>query len=148
MAKFIYKMQNILNIKEQLETQEKQNFAMERAKLAEEEEKLRELNLRRKEIAENGRKLRLEKIDILSIKENTALSEYIDSEIKKQIVKVKAAEKSVESARTKMQNAISERKIHEKLKENAFENFMKEENMAEAKEIDELTSYTYGQKNN
>lgn len=148
MAKFIYKMQNILNIKEQLETQEKQNFAMERAKLAEEEEKLRELNLRRKEIAENGRKLRLEKIDILSIKENTALSEYIDSEIKKQIVKVKAAEKSVESARIKMQNAISERKIHEKLKENAFENFMKEENMAEAKEIDELTSYTYGQKNN
>ena len=45
-----------------------------------------------------------------------------------------------------MQNAITERKIHEKLRENAFDKFVKEEAMNEAKEIDELTSYKYGLK--
>ena len=33
------------------------------------------------------------------------------------------------------------------LREKAFEAFLQEENHAESKAIDELTSYTYGQKN-
>ena len=41
---------------------------------------------------------------------------------------------------------MQERKIQEKLRENAFEAFMKEENAREGKEVDELVSYTYGQK--
>ena len=56
------------------------------------------------------------------------------------------AQKNLETARIRMQNAITERKIHEKLRENAFEKFVKEEAMNEAKEIDELTSYKYGLK--
>ena len=44
--------------------------------------------------------------------------------------------------------AMKESKTHEKLKEKAFESFMKEENAREYKEIDELVSYTYGQKRN
>ena len=42
--------------------------------------------------------------------------------------------------------AIQERKIHEKLRENAYEEYLLEEKAAENREIDELTSYTYGQK--
>ena len=34
----------------------------------------------------------------------------------------------------------------EKLKERAFEDFLRELSAQEAKEVDELTSYTYGQK--
>ena len=34
----------------------------------------------------------------------------------------------------------------EKLREKAFEQFVAEENSKESKEVDELTSYTYGQK--
>lgn len=139
-------MQNILNIKEKLETQEKQNFAMMRMRLNEEEEKLDNLKKRREAVAEEGKRMRLESIDILSIKENSALAKYLDDEIKGQLLKVRAAEKNLENARVKMQQAIQERQIQEKLKENAFNEFMHEENMAEAKEIDELTSYVYGQK--
>lgn len=146
MAKFKYRMQNILMVKEKLEEQEKQNFAMMRMRLTEEEEALEALNERRREIAEEGIRMRLEAIDILSIKENTALAEYYDSQIKSQRMKVTAAEKNLELARVRMQNAMQERKIHEKLRENAFNDFIKEQAMAEAKEIDELTSYTYGQK--
>lgn len=146
MAIFRYGMQNVLNIKEKLEEQEKQNFAMMRVRLTEEEEKLEALKVRREQVALEGKKMREDKIDILSIKENTALASYIDEEIKGQRVKVMAAEKNLENARKRMQDAMQERKIHEKLRENAFEEFMKEEGIKEAKEIDELTSYVYGQK--
>lgn len=146
MAIFRYRMQNVLNIKEKLEEQEKQNFAVMRMRLTEEEEKLAALRDRRDQIARDGRKMREDKIDILSIKENTALASFIEEQIKAQTMKVMAAEKNLENARVKMQNAIAERKIHEKLKENAFDEFIKEEGMKEAKEIDELTSYVYGQK--
>lgn len=146
MAIFRYGMQNVLNIKEKLEEQEKQNFAMMRVRLTEEEEKLEALKVRREQVALEGKKMREDKIDILSIKENTALASYIDEEIKGQRVKVMAAEKNLENARRRMQDAMQERKIHEKLRENAFEEFMKEEGIKEAKEIDELTSYVYGQK--
>ncbi|OYO51514.1 flagellar export protein FliJ, partial [Lachnotalea glycerini] len=47
-------------------------------------------------------------------------------------------------ARIKLYEVMNDRKIHEKLKENAFEDFMKELNAQESKEIDELVSYTYG----
>lgn len=146
MAIFRYGMQNVLNIKEKLEEQEKQNFAMMRVRLTEEEEKLEALKARREQVALEGKKMREDKIDILSIKENTALASYIDEEIKGQRVKVMAAEKNLENARKRMQDAMQERKIHEKLRENVFEEFMKEEGIKEAKEIDELTSYVYGQK--
>ena len=39
---------------------------------------------------------------------------------------------------------MQERKTHDKLKEKAFEQFVKDENARESKEIDELTSYSYG----
>ena len=146
MARFRYRMQNILNLKYKLEEQEKMNFALMRAKLTEEEEALAALNSRRAEIAEEGIRMRNDKIDILKIKENTALASYYDDQIRLQKVKVATASKNLENARLRMQNAIQERKIHEKLRENAFDKFMKEEALNEAKEIDQLTSYTYGQK--
>ena len=41
---------------------------------------------------------------------------------------------------------MQERKMHEKLKEKALLQFLDEEKAAEAKVVDELTSYTYGQR--
>jgi flagellar FliJ protein len=41
---------------------------------------------------------------------------------------------------------MQESKTQAKLREKAFEAFLKEENAKESKEIDELVSYTYGQK--
>jgi flagellar FliJ protein len=41
---------------------------------------------------------------------------------------------------------MKDRKIHEKLKENAFEEFKIELNNEEKKEIDQLVSFTYSDK--
>ena len=56
MTKFVYKMQNILDIKFKLENQAKTSYANARAKLEEEEEKLRTLKAKREEYEENYRR--------------------------------------------------------------------------------------------
>ena len=58
---------------------------------------------------------------------------------------VAKAQKQVEITRDKLQEAMQERKTHEKLKENAFEVFKQEVAASESKEIDELVSYRHGQ---
>ena len=47
MAKFIYRMQSILNIKEKLEEQARMDFAQANMRLAAEEEKLQQLKDRK-----------------------------------------------------------------------------------------------------
>ena len=70
----------------------------------------------------------------------------MDEYIAVQKIEIRKAEEALEKERQKLQEAVQERKIQEKLRENAFEVFMKEENARESKEVDELVSYTYGQK--
>jgi len=59
---------------------------------------------------------------------------------------VSKAETALENARSQLEEAVKERKNHEKLKEKQFDEFIREENRTESKTIDELTTYTYGQK--
>ena len=146
MAKFNYRMQNILQLKEKMEEQERNNFAARRRALTEEEDKLQALIDKRNAVAEEGRRLRQTVIDVRSIRENEDLQRYTEEQVKQQRIKVRVAEKSLDAARAKMQEAVQERKIHEKMREKAFERFIAEMNAAEVKEIDELTSYVYGTK--
>lgn len=53
------------------------------------------------------------------------------------------AEKNVETAMMKLTVAVKERKVQEKLKEKAFEEFLHELNAQEMKEIDEVVSFNY-----
>ena len=53
------------------------------------------------------------------------------------------AQKNVDIAQRRLNDAVKERKTYEKLRENAFEDFMQEMNAQESKEIDELVSYSY-----
>ena len=66
--------------------------------------------------------------------------------IRAQTIALRMAERILEEKRVKMQKAMQERKTQDILKEHAFEEFLAEEKAAESKAIDELTSYTHGQK--
>ena len=57
MAKFIYRMQSILDIKEKMEEQARNEFAQARLHLNEEEEKLKNLTDRKEGYEQQGRKL-------------------------------------------------------------------------------------------
>ena len=146
MAKFSYRMQSVLNIKYQLENQAKMELGRARMALMEEEEKLQNLSERKEAYLEEGRSLRRQTLLVREIKDNKNALAIMDELIEKQHLCVAEAEKKVEAARQKLQEEMQERKMHERLKEKAFEQFMREENAAESKAVDELTSYTYGQR--
>ncbi|MDE7267431.1 MAG: flagellar export protein FliJ [Lachnospiraceae bacterium] len=146
MAVFRYKMQGILDIKEKLEERAKQDFAEANMRLEAEKKKLDELQAKRFAYMQEGVKLRMEVIDLRKIRENKIAILKMDEFIADQKMEIVRAAKAVERARAVLQELMQERKAHEKLKETAFEEFLKEEQATESKEIDELTSYTYGQK--
>lgn len=146
MAKFKYRMQSILNIKVKLEEQAKNEFAAARRRLDDEEEKLENLKKRKAEYEEEGRRLRMSALNILDLNDNKNAIDTMDEYISLQQIEVNRAEAFLEEARVKLTEAMKETKIQNRLREKAFEEFKKEINAQEAKEIDELTSYTYGQK--
>lgn len=146
MAVFRYKMQGILDIKEKLENKAKQDFAQANMRLDAEKKKMDELQAKRFFYMQEGVKLRMEIIDVRKIRENKIAVLKMDEYIANQKKEIARAAKAVEKARAALQEVMQERKAHEKLKESAFEEFLKEEQATESKEIDQLTSYTYGQK--
>ncbi|MBD5540509.1 MAG: flagellar export protein FliJ [Lachnospiraceae bacterium] len=147
MSKFIYRMQNILEIKDKMEQQAKNDFATANLRVLEEEERLERCLEKRGRLEEAGRELLLaERLSILDIEENKRLVAHAGEQVRAQTIQVRMAQKKLEEQRVRMQKAMQERKTQEILKEKAFEVFMQEEKAAESKEIDELTSYTHGQK--
>lgn len=146
MAKFLYKMQNVLDVKLKMEDQAKTAFATAVAALNEEEEKLLILNNRKEDYEAKGRQMRESVLDINELRENTRAIDNLKEQISYQKENVKRAEEVVERARGKLQTAMQERKIQDKLKENAFEVFKQEIAATESKEVDELVSYRHGRK--
>ena len=146
MSKFIYRMQNILNIKYKLEDQAKTEFMLANQMLREEEEKLQTLKERKKGYEDVVRNLLQNQLQVDRIKENQEAIVRMEEFIRAQIIKVEEAARQVEIKAAKLTELMQERKAQEKLKEKAFEAFLQEENAKESKEIDELVSFTYGRK--
>ena len=143
MAKFIYKMQNILDIKNKLETQEKTAFAIAVQKLRTEEERLSRIENDISEYEELIRQQNEGKLNIQEWKRCNEALEYKKNEKKNQIKQIKLAQKNVDIARGRLNKIMIERKTQEVLKEKAFEEFVHEVNENEKKEVDELVSFTY-----
>lgn len=146
MAKFKYRMQNILNIKLSMEQQARMQYAAANMKLREEEEKLEELRRKKADYEAEAKRLLAEKLDVREIMFNNQAILMTEEDIKAQMIQVHTAQLNVERAREKMTQIMQERKTHERLREKAFEQFLQEIKQQESKEIDELTSYTYGQR--
>lgn len=143
MAKFVYRMQSILDIKIKLENQAKIAYGVANQKLVEEQEKLKEILARRAAYENEAKELVSGTINVVKIRENKRAIDVIKSRQRTQMMNVHVAEKNVEAARKHLNEIMTERKTHEKLKERSFEQFKQELQYAENKEIDELVSYSY-----
>ena len=124
MAKFVYRMQSILDVKLKMEEQARQAFATAKTKLDEEQAKLEQLQKRKAGYEQRAKELLLQKLDFLEIEANHNAIDRMDEFISLQRQHVERAQEQVED----------------------FEEFKQELNPAESKEIDELTSYTHGRK--
>lgn len=144
MARFRYRMQNILNVKEKLETQAKNEFAIAAAKEREEEEKLIALQKRRDGFEAHLKELVEQDLDVFAIKEAEDALEVIKYHVRGQELNLAAARQELEVKRSLLTAAMQDRKTHERLKEKQFEQFVAEEAAKESKEIDELVSYRHG----
>ncbi len=146
MAVFHFRMQNILDMKEKLEEQAKNDFAKAQKELADEEEALNNLFIRKEAYLQEGVRLRSVAIDVQEILDNKKAIEHVDGLIEQQKVNVNVASKKVDAATKTMMDARVQTKTYTKLREKEFDNFMAEEVKKESKEIDELNSYRYGNK--
>lgn len=145
MAKFNYKLQSVLDIKEKLESQEKITFGLASAKLREEQEILQKLMIQKVGYDRQARKLVEGNMDLLEINTCRRAIETMKTRIRGQMMEVHKAEKNLEVVRQRLNEVMIERKTYEKLRERKLEEFKQELSQEEKKEVDELVSYTYHQ---
>lgn len=143
MAKFVYSMQNILNIKCRFESLAKTEYSNSMVQLTKAENDMRILINRMREYQRKLKVTSGDMIDVTKLRQCNEAIIIIKDQIAQQAIKVKIAEKNVEAARKKLNGAMQERKIQDKLKEREFEEFKIELNELERKEIDELVSFNY-----
>ncbi len=143
MAKFKYRMQNILDVKLKLESQAKIAYGIANQKYLAEQQVLQELLMRRAGYEMALKELMVGTIDVKKVSHARADVNTMKTLVRRQMIEVHKAELALNDARTKLNTLMTERKTHEKLKEKAFEAFKEELKAQESKEIDELVSFTY-----
>lgn len=146
MSVFRFRMQSILDMKEKLEEQARNDFARAQKELSEEEEILSGLYARKEAYIEKGIRLRNQMIDVREILDNKKAIEHTEMLIEQQKLSVAVAQKKMDAATKQMMDARVQTKTYEKLREKEFASFMAEEAKKESKEIDELNSYRFGNK--
>lgn len=148
MAKFKYRMQNILEIKEKLESQEKIAYSQANARVMEEQQKLQDLLVRRGGYERQLKELQQGTLDIREIQTCKHSIDSMKSLIRTQMLQLHTAQKNLEIARARLNEVMKDRKTHENLRDKAFETFKEELVHEENKVTDELVSYTYHNKEN
>ena len=147
MARFVYKMQSVLNIKQQTENQTKMEFAVAQAELNKQLDILDEYITRKENYIKEAEELRNEdSLKLQEILDNQYATAQMDVMIKQQAGVIKRYEDQVEKVRVKLTRNIQERKMQETLRDRAFAEYIEEQKQEEAKENDQRTSFTYGQR--
>ena len=85
-------------------------------------------------------------LKLQEILDNQYATAQMDVMIKHQTGVIKQYEDRVEKVRVKLTRNIQERKMQETLRDRAFAEYLEEQKQEEAKENDQRTSFTYGQK--
>ena len=143
MHKFKFELEGVLSVKMRLEDQAKAAFAAAMQALVACEKKRDEAAARVR-----GYEAKLEELvnGVLDITEITVCKDAIrivkDDLVEKENA-VKRASNRVEMCRKNLTDAIMERKTLERLREKAFEDYVKEMNDEERKQIDELVSFRH-----
>ena len=147
MARFVYRMQSVLNIKQQTENQTKMEFALAQNELNEQLDILDEYVKRKERYLKEAEELRNEdSLKLQDILDNQYATAQMDVMIKQQSMVVKQYEERVEKVRVKLTRNVQERKMQESLREKAFAEFLEEQKQEEAKENDQRSSFTYAQR--
>ena len=108
MAKFRYRMQNILDIKEKIESQEKIAYSQANAALSEEQDKLTNLIIRRAGYERDLKAATSGELDFTEIRRLKEAIETMKVLIRDQMLNVHIAEKKVEEARQRLDEVMKD----------------------------------------
>ena len=144
MNQFKFRMEGILGIKQKLEDQEKVKLSVAIGNLIQEEEKLNALHTKKVSYEQKLCDLMRNVLVLLEIRNYEIAIKHIKEQIVLQQAAVNRAQRQVDLARTRLKDAMQERKTFEKLKEKKWEAYLEEYELEERKQVDELVSYTYG----
>ena len=146
MAKFEFRLQNYLGIKEQLEEQKKNEYGLALRRLEEERQRKR---LMEQELLENVnlfKKGLAKSIVPGDIRRYNNRIELLKIWIAEQEERIKEFAKRAEEKRLELVEAMKERKALETVKERNYEEYMKGEQRAGQAVVDGVVSYKYAEK--
>jgi len=146
MAKFKFKLQGLLNIKQKIEDQKRQEYGLAVAGLELEKQKKQDLLDKREESIVEFRKRINEIVNSQSHSSYNNYIEFLKGEVLRQEKVILEAEKKVEKKRQELVEAMKERKTMEKLSERQYEEFLLEQKLAEQRIVDEIVSYRFDNK--
>ncbi len=147
MAGYKYKLQNILNLKENIEKDKKNQFGAAMQRLETEKERLTEFE---KELSDYKERFADETSAGIPVNQLKLLMDYVEyykRSISNQKVKIKMAEDYVEECRLELIEASKDKKMLEKLKSVDFQNYQYGEQKKEDKLVDDLVTFKEGKKN-
>lgn len=148
MARFNFRLQQYLGIKEQIEEQKELEYAKAIRKLEEEKAMLAGMLADRDAQIQAMQEEVQNSIDRVEIKYLNDSIDRIKRHITQQRERVAAAEEYAELKRLELVEAMKERKAMEVVRDNARAAFLEQEKINEAKQIDELVSFKYKEARN
>lgn len=141
MAKFVFRLQSVLGVKQKVEDLKKNEFGKAVGLLARARQKKADMEQSKADCIDglrNSIDKNIEPKDILLYNQYIDRLKHMIELQEAVIIKVEAY---VEEKRAELVEAMRDRKTLETLKENDFEEFLEEEKKAEQKVVDEIVSY-------
>lgn len=143
MAKFIFRLQAVLNYKNQLESNLKNKLGQAVKRVENEKKRLNEIIKAKDEYYENYIKETKEGVTVEIIRGYNNYYSSLKKRIEFQKKTINDLQKTVDIIRARMIKVMQEKKMIEKLKEKAFEEFKKEQLIIEQNTSEEIYSYKY-----
>ena len=146
MAKFVFKLQSYLGVKEQLEEQKKNEYGYALKRVEEEKQRKRLLEQELAELVRLFQEALATIINPIDIRRYNSRIELLKIWIVEQEARILAAEEFAEEKRLELVEAMKERKMLDTVKERNYEEYLKEEQRAEQLVVDGMVSYQYASK--
>ena len=144
MPRFNFRLQGYLNLKSKMEDQRKLEYGQAMSELERERTKLTLLETERAETLSAFREDIGKGVKPQSTNLYNSFLTWLKESINIQTEAVRKAEEEAERRRAALAEAMKERKMLEILREKHYEEFMREQALAEQKTVDEIVSFRHG----
>lgn len=143
MRKFIFKLQTVFDVREKKEKAKKLEYSKALEDYKNKNIKLNELKSTFKSTLNESKKEINNRINPELIKMYNKYLTSTKKNIEKHQIEVKELEKISSIKKNEMLKAIADRKAIEKLKDNEYGKYVKEQNIEEQKVIEEIVNYKF-----